>query len=58
MASSTAKGEEATEYVESSPKTQNKVGRHCRRFWWVWLIAFCLFVLVIMIIVLVSHSTR
>lgn len=51
MASSTAKGEEAAEYVENAPKRQNKVGRHCRRLWWVWLIAFCLFVLVIMIIV-------
>ncbi|KAG0135049.1 hypothetical protein HOY82DRAFT_583845 [Tuber indicum] len=41
MASSTAKNGEAAE----------KVGRHCRRFWWVWLIAFCLLVLIIMIIV-------
>ena len=58
MASSTGKGEEATEYVESGPKQQNKAGRHCRRFWWVWLVAFCLLVLVVMIIVLVFHYTH
>ncbi|PWW76107.1 hypothetical protein C7212DRAFT_321444 [Tuber magnatum] len=51
MNSSTAKNGEAREYIESTPKRQGKVGRHCRRFWWVWLIAFCLSILVIMIVI-------
>ncbi|KAG0633579.1 hypothetical protein HOY80DRAFT_610480 [Tuber brumale] len=51
MASPTAKNGEGAEYVESSPKRQSKVGRHCRRFWWIWLISFCLLVLIVMIIV-------
>jgi len=39
-------------FAEGAPLTNRaKLGRHCRKRWWAYLIAFCLFVLVIMIIV-------
>jgi hypothetical protein len=52
MVSLTSKGSASEQQVEAVPvQNRGKFSRHCRRRWWVWLIAFCLFVLVIMIII-------
>ena len=41
--------------TEEAPLTKRaKLGRHCRKRWWAYLIALCLFVLVIVIIVYVD----
>ena len=39
------------ESVQESPKKGGKVGRHCKRWWWAWLLGFGLFVMVVMLIV-------
>lgn len=51
MAITSSKGTDG-EHIEAAPvQRRGRFARHCRQRWWVWLAAFCLFVLVIMIII-------
>ncbi|KAI5776530.1 hypothetical protein EDC01DRAFT_681953 [Geopyxis carbonaria] len=37
--------------VYSKPTKRARAGRHCRKWWWAWLLGFCVFVVVIVVII-------
>lgn len=52
MVSLTTKGSADEQQIEIAPVgKRDKISRHCRQRWWIWLIAFALFVLVVVLVV-------